>query len=70
MICESCDEPINPADRYAVCTDPWGGNATVLCENCREAAYDRHQESLMESGGGPSLIEQQRQAYKIKHGLR
>ncbi len=35
-----------------------------------EAAYDRHQEYLMETGGGPSLIEQQQATYKIKHGLR
>ena len=34
-----------------------------------ERAYDRHQEWLMETGGGPSLIEQQQAAYKIKHGL-
>lgn len=43
----------------------------VSCiENRNEAAYDRHQEWLMETGGGPSLIEQQQAAYKIKHGLR
>lgn len=35
-----------------------------------EAAYERQQESLMEGGGGPSLIEQQQEAYKIKRGLR
>lgn len=39
-------------------------------ENRNEAAYDRHQELLMEGGGGPSLIEQQQAAYKIKRGLR
>lgn len=41
-----------------------------ICETCQEAAYDRQQESLMEGGGGPSLLEQQQAAYKIKHGLR
>lgn len=35
-----------------------------------EAAWERHQERLMEGGGGPSLLEQQQAAYKIKHGLR
>lgn len=35
-----------------------------------EAAYDRHQEWLMETGGGPTLQEQQQAAYKIKHGVR
>lgn len=57
-----------------------GGEAThiedldeVWCHSCAdnraEAAYDRHQERLMEDPG-LSLIEQQRAAYKIKHGLR
>jgi len=39
------------------------------CENQNEADYDRQQEQLMESGGGPNLIEQQQAAYKIKRGL-
>lgn len=43
---------------------------TSWCENAAEAAYDRHQEWLMETGGGPSLQEQAQAAYKIKHGLR
>ena len=39
------------------------------CESCldKEAAYDRHQEWLMEtSGGGPTLAEQQAAARKLK----
>jgi len=36
----------------------------------QEAAWERHCETLMEGGGGPSLQEQQQAAYKIKHGLR
>jgi hypothetical protein len=64
--CEQCDAPIPDTDRYAICTDPWGGNATVLCENCREIAAERHQQHLMETGGGPSLIEQQRAAWLLK----
>lgn len=70
-VCERCDGYIDSdKDPYCFCTDPWGGNEETVCENCRERAYDAHQESLMEGGGGTSLIEQQREAYKIKHGLR
>lgn len=40
------------------------------CSDCldneAEAAYDRHQESLMENGPGPSLGEQQAAARKFK----
>lgn len=39
-------------------------------DNENERAWERQQERLMEDGGGPSLIEQQQAAYKIKHGLR
>ena len=64
-ICECCDAPCDPAtDKY--CLTDFNG---VMCENCRERAYDRHQERLMEGDGPPSLIEQQRAAYKIKRGL-
>ncbi len=71
VVCERCDNEINPvSDPYCRCTDPWGGNLEIVCEPCREGAYDRHQEYLMEGGGGPSLIEQQRAAYNIKHGIR
>lgn len=66
LICEHCDEPVNPSDLYAICTDPWGGNATTICENCRERAWDRQQESLAAGEGPPSLIEQQRQAWRLK----
>lgn len=63
--CDSCDATCDPA-KDPHCLD----SSTTLCENCREAAYDRQQQRLMEGGGGPSLIEQQREAYKIKRGLR
>lgn len=63
--CEHCDAPTTN-----VVADPWGGNPAFICEACCEHAYDRHQESLMETGGGPSLIQQQQDAHKIKHGLR
>jgi len=39
-------------------------------ENRNEAAYDRHQEYLMETGGGPTLQEQAQAAYRLKHGIR
>lgn len=36
-------------------------------ELCRaERDYDRHQESLMENGPGPTLLEQQAAAQKLK----
>lgn len=38
--------------------------------NLAEAAYERHQERLMEGGGGPTLQEQQAEAMKIKRGWR
>lgn len=31
-----------------------------------EAQWERHQESLMENGPGPSLLDQQREAMKFK----
>lgn len=39
-------------------------------DNAAEAAYDRQQEALMAGDGPLSLLEQQREAYKIKRGLR
>lgn len=69
--CEHCDAMIDSDDDPGCFIDnPYDSrDTTILCEPCRERAYERHQESLMEGGGGPSLIEQQRAAYKIKHGL-
>lgn len=65
--CEHCDKDFDTATQpYCVS----GPDDTVICENCAESAWDRQQERLMEDGGGPSLIEQQREAYKIKHGMR
>ncbi len=61
--CDGCDSPCDASS-----LDEFGDG--VFCDNCRERAYDRHQESLMENGPGPSLLDQQRAAYKIKHGLR
>lgn len=65
--CEHCDQDFDSAKQSYSVT---GSDDTVLCENCAESAWDRQQERLMEGGGGPSLIEQQRAAYNIKHGVR
>lgn len=64
--CDTCDAGCDPEKDPGCLVEP---NLTI-CENCRESAWERQQERLMETGGGPSLIEQQRAAYKIKHGLR
>lgn len=37
-----------------------------ILDNQAEAAYDRHQEYLMETGGHPTLQEQQIEAMKLK----
>lgn len=39
-------------------------------QSLAEAAWERHQESLMEGDGGPTLQEQQIEAQKIKRGWR
>jgi hypothetical protein len=75
VICDTCERWVDSdKDMYCFIDHPAhslkGGDDTVMCENCREAAYDREQERLMEDGPGPSLIEQQQAAYKIKHGFR
>jgi RNase P subunit RPR2 len=66
LVCEHCNAPIAADDKHAVCTDPWGGNVSIICEHCQERAYDRHQERLMEDGPGPSLLEQQQAAWRLK----
>jgi hypothetical protein len=71
VICEHCDGPIDSDDDPGCFVDHEGWcKDEIICEPCRERAYDQGQESLMEDGGGPSLIEQQRQAWNIKHGVR
>lgn len=64
-ICERCEQEF-VTNQYSLCTDPWGGHAELVCDACQERAYDRHQESLMEGGGGPTLLEQQRAARRLK----
>ncbi len=69
-VCEHCDRFIDSDDdpdcfvetgnmRRLHCT-------TVMCEPCRERAWDHQQERLMEDGPGPSLLEQQQAARRFK----
>ncbi len=71
VICDRCDCWIDSDDDGdCFIENPYNAkDTTVLCEPCRERAWDRQQEDLMEGGGGPSLLEQQQDAYRIKHGL-
>lgn len=68
VVCDHCDKYID-SDKDTDCF-PYAefnkNDTTALCENCRERAYDAQQERLMETGGGPSLIEQQREAWRLK----
>lgn len=68
VICEHCDSPIDSDDDPGCFIDnPYNSrDTTIVCEGCRERAYERQQESLMENGPGPSLLDQQREAMKLK----
>ena len=70
VICDHCEAYIDSDDDGDCFIDnPYDSrDTTTLCEHCREKAYEAQQERLME-GGELSLIEQQRAAYKLKHGL-
>jgi hypothetical protein len=66
--CDHCDRYID-SDKDGDCfiVNPYDANdITTLCEPCRERAWDRHQESLAAGEGPPSLIEQQRAAWRLK----
>jgi hypothetical protein len=67
-VCERCDAYIDSDnDPNCFCDNPYDSrDTTIVCENCRERAYDEHQESLMESGAGPTLLEQQIAAMRLK----
>lgn len=68
LTCEHCDGPINSDDDPGCfCDNPYDRrDTTIVCEPCRERAYDREQERLMETGGGPTLQEQQIAAMRLK----
>lgn len=67
-VCDRCNSYIDSdKDPHCFCENPYDSrDTTIVCENCREQDYDRHQESLMENGPGPSLREQQVEAMKFK----
>lgn len=68
VVCEHCDRYID-SDYDADCfiENPYDSrDVTVVCEPCREAAWDREQERLMEDGPGPSLQDQQIAAMRFK----
>lgn len=69
--CEHCDTLIDSDDDPGCFVEnPYDSrDVTTLCEICRERSWERQQELLMEDGG-PSLIEQQLAAYKLKIGIR
>ena len=71
-ICDRCDRSIDSdVDTDCFIVNPYNdADVTTHCEPCRERAYDEHQERLMEDGPGPSLLDQQRDSYNIKHGIR
>jgi len=58
-LCPQCEQEEYDDDQFAA----------EACDNCNERAYDAQQERLIAGEGPPSLLEQQREAYKIKHGL-
>ncbi len=63
-LCQTCSKPTWNTDDF---DEPL---CNLCAENLNEATYERQQESLMETGGGPTLLEQQIAALKIKRGLR
>jgi hypothetical protein len=70
LTCEHCDSEIDAAkDPRCVVYDP-SGSTDVICEGCRERAFDRWQESIAAGDGPPSFLDQQREAYRIKRGFQ
>ncbi|MGE0023964.1 MAG: hypothetical protein AB7S70_10080 [Hyphomicrobium sp.] len=70
VTCEDCDAPIDSDDDPGCFVET--GNmrrlheTTILCENCREKRWERNEQRLMQDGSGPSLLEQQAEAMKLK----
>jgi hypothetical protein len=65
LTCEHCEADIIVSD------DPrciQQGGMDVICEACRECAYDRWQESALAGEGPPSVTARHREAYRIKRG--
>lgn len=59
--CDVCDRPADVINE---------DDDTIMCNSCldnaAEAAWERYNEYLMETGGGPSLRDQQIAAQKFK----
>jgi hypothetical protein len=69
--CSSCGGEFGPGDSgYSHCDQHKGihnrDGGGCDCENCNERAYERQQEALMETGGYPTLRDQQIAAMKFK----
>jgi DNA-directed RNA polymerase subunit RPC12/RpoP len=62
--CERCSHAMHGQGFYNEAEDEYWCGSCV--DNANEAAWERHQESLMENGPGPSLAEQQAAARKFK----
>jgi hypothetical protein len=70
LTCDTCESEIDIAnDPRCVVYDP-SGATDVMCEVCRERAYDRWQESLEAGEGAQRGCEALREAYRIKRGWR
>lgn len=61
--CEHCGEVCSMLEYNESHDEYW---CCTCLDNEAEAAWDRHQESLMENGPGPTLAEQQAAARKLK----
>lgn len=68
LTCDHCESEIDvEKDPRCVVYDP-SGATDVICEACRERAWERFEEERMAGEGPPSFEEQQRAAYRIKRG--
>lgn len=66
ITCERCDTPFDTDNQQYCVVEHIDGSPVAICENCQESAWMRNQERLMEDGPGPSLLDQQREAMKLK----
>lgn len=68
VVCDHCERYIDSDDDpYCFIENPYDSkDTTVLCEYCREKAWDQEQDRLSEDGPGPSLLDQQKEAMKLK----
>jgi fermentation-respiration switch protein FrsA (DUF1100 family) len=70
LTCDTCESEIDVAtDPRCVVYDP-SGATDVICEACRERAWDRWQESTLAGEWPPSDLDRLREAYRVKRGWR